>query len=74
MATCWICIGPRILANAGLLKGVKATCFESEAEAIGKLGAVFTGNDVERDGKVITGNGPHAAAEFGRTIASALLE
>ena len=28
-----ICIGPRILANAGLLQGKQATCFESEADA-----------------------------------------
>lgn len=69
-----ICIAPRILANAGLLKGIKATCFESETEALKKLGSDFTGADVERDGKIVTGNGPHAAAEFGRTIAEALAE
>jgi protease I len=69
-----ICIGPRILANAGLLKGLKATCFESEADAIKKLGANFTGADVERDGKIITGNGPLAATQFGETIAEALAE
>ena len=69
-----ICIGPMILANAGLLKGLKATCFESEADAVKKLGANFTGADVERDGKIITGNGPLAATQFGETIAEALAE
>ena len=69
-----ICIAPRILANAGLLEGKRATCFESEAEAIKKLGADFTGADVEQDGKIITGNGPHAATEFGEAIAVAILE
>jgi deglycase len=69
-----ICIAPRILANVGLLKGKRATCFESEAEALKKLGADFTGADVEQDGKIITGNGPHAATEFGETIAAAILE
>ena len=67
-----ICIAPRILANAGLLKGVKATCYESEAEAIKKLGADFHLADVIADGKIITGSGPGAAAEFGETIAQAL--
>ena len=69
-----ICIAPRILANAGSLEGRTATCFESEAENIKKLGANYTGADVEQDGKVITANGPHAAAEFGRTIAEAIRE
>lgn len=67
-----ICIAPRILANAGLLKGVKATCYQSEAEAIKKLGADFQVADVIADGKIITGNGPGAATEFGETIAQAL--
>jgi protease I len=67
-----ICIAPRILANAGLLKGVKATCYESETEAIKKLGADFQGAGVVRDGKIVTANGPHAATDFGKTIAQAL--
>lgn len=67
-----ICIAPRILANAGLLEGIKATCYESEAEAIKRLGADFQPNNVVRDGKFVTANGPHAAADFGKTIAQAL--
>jgi len=67
-----ICIGPRILANAGLLKSKTATCFESEADALDKLGANYTGKDVERDGRIITANGPHAAEEFGTAIAKAI--
>ncbi len=69
-----ICIAPRILANAGLLEGKVATCFESEAENIKKLGANYTGADVEQDGNIITANGPHAATEFGETIAEAIPE
>ena len=67
-----ICIAPRTLANAGLLKGVKATCFESERDALIQLGADFQDVPVARDGNIVTGSGPHAAAEFGRTIAQAL--
>ena len=69
-----ICIAPRTLANAGLLKGVKATCFESERDALIKLGADFQDVPVARDGKIVTASGPHAAAEFGRTIAQVLPE
>lgn len=67
-----ICIAPAILANAGLLNGLNATSYESERIRLQKAGADFTGSDVEQDGFIITGSGPKAAAEFGRTIAQAL--
>jgi len=67
-----ICIAPAILANAGLLKGKSATCYESEAETLKKGGATYTGKPVEVDGKIITGNGPGAAKEFGLALAKAL--
>lgn len=69
-----ICIGPRILANAGLLKSRTATCFESETDALKQLGADYTGNDVEVDGRIITANGPHAATDFGKAIAKTVLK
>ena len=69
-----ICIAPRILANAGLLKGVTVTCYESEAESLQKLGAKFQTTAVVADKKFITGSGPHAATEFGETIAKALTD
>jgi protease I len=69
-----ICIAPAVLANAGLLDGVKATSYESERVGLKKAGADFTGADVERDGLIITGSGPKAAKEFGQTIAQALQE
>ena len=67
-----ICIAPRILANAHLLEGITSTCYISEAENIKQLGANYTGNDVEQDGKTITANGPHAAYNFGKKIAKEL--
>ena len=68
-----ICIAPRILANAGLLNNKTATCYKSEGDAIKRLGARYTGNDVEQDGMIVTANGPHAAGEFGRTIANLIV-
>ena len=67
-----ICIAPSILANAGLLKGKKATAFSSQAENMHEKGAKYTGKDVTVDGKIITANGPDAAKQFGKAIATAL--
>jgi protease I len=68
-----ICIAPTTLANAGVLKGVKATCFFSERSNLEKAGAIYTGAPVEKAGLIITANGPKAAVQFGRTIASTLI-
>jgi protease I len=61
-----ICIAPIILANAGLLKGKKATC--NDSENLIKKGAHYTGKSVEQDGKIITGIGPESSKEFAETI------
>jgi protease I len=57
--------------NAGILNGKKATSFPSERDNINAVGT-YTGNAVEVDGKIITGNGPQAAKEFGKKIAESL--
>ena len=67
-----ICAGPSILANAGLLKGKKATCSPSQEENLKAHGAQVTGQPVEQDGFLITANGPMAAEAFGEKIAEAL--
>jgi SagB-type dehydrogenase family enzyme len=67
-----ICIAPTTLANAGVLNGVKATCFSSERSKLEKAGAIYTGAPVEKDGLIITADGPRSAAKFGKTIADAL--
>ena len=67
-----ICIAPVILANAGLLKGRTATVYPDGASVLTAQGANYTGNTVEVDGRIITGNGPDAAKEFGRRLAELL--
>lgn len=69
-----ICFSPRILAETGILKGKKATVFPSEdlIKALRQKGAEYTDKDVVKDGNIITGNGPDAASEFGKTIAKTL--
>lgn len=69
-----ICIAPITLARAGLLEGRRATVFSSEVENLKKSGAVYTGAAVERDGNLITADGPQSAEEFGRVLKEALAE
>jgi protease I len=70
--TAAICIAPSILANAGVLEGKKATCFESESENVNQKSAGYTGDPVTVDGKIVTGNGPAAAKRFGQEIVQLL--
>jgi protease I len=65
-----ICLGPWILADAGLLKGKTATA--SETDHIKSKGAIVSDEAVVQDGNIITGNGPTASQEFAETIVSAL--
>lgn len=67
-----ICIAPSILANAGLLKGRKATAYPSEAKNLSSKGAEFLKEKVVVDNKLVTASGPEAASDFGRKIAGLL--
>ena len=67
-----ICLGPMVPAGAGIMSGKNATVFESGRSYIIGKGANYTGAEVTRDGRIITGEGPHAAEEFARTVAGAL--
>ena len=67
-----ICMGPLILAKAGVLKGKKATVFPTLAEPLKQSGAKYSAKPVERDGRIITADGPDSAAAFGLEIVKAL--
>jgi len=67
-----ICIAPSVLANAGVLNGVRVTSFPSERVRLKRAGAIYTGAPVERDDPIITGSGPDAARLFGEAIADAI--
>lgn len=67
-----ICIAPSILARAGLLQGVRATAYPTQEQDLKDHGAVWTGEDVTVDGRIVTANGPHAAVAFGEAIARSL--
>jgi len=71
---CAICIAPSTLANAGVLKGTKATCFPSEKANLVAKGARVVEKGVVRDGNVITADGPDNAKLFAKLICEALAE
>ncbi|MFQ6099494.1 MAG: DJ-1/PfpI family protein, partial [Armatimonadota bacterium] len=72
--TAAICLAPSILARAGLLQGKRATVYASEAATLEAKGADYTGAAVERDGNILTGEGPHAAKQFSQRLVEALAE
>ncbi|MBN2313293.1 MAG: DJ-1/PfpI family protein [Sedimentisphaerales bacterium] len=61
-------VAPTILANAGVLAGIRATSFPSEQGVLIQANAIYTGNPVERDRFIITANSPAAAVPFARVI------
>ena len=68
-----ICVSPVILAKAGVLEGKKVTVWSSPLDKspikiLEDNGAIFENKPVVIDGKIITGNGPDAAEEFGEKI------
>ena len=72
-----ICISPIVLAKAGVLKGKKATVWsspmdKSPVKILEENGAIYQDDLVVVDGKIITGNGPAAAEQFGKAIVGIL--
>ncbi len=70
--TAAICLAPMTLANAGLLKGKRATIWKDAVTDFKTKGVLYTGKPVEKDGQLITGSGPAAAEEFGAALVEAL--
>lgn len=70
-----ICISPRILAKAGVLKNKKATGWDGDNELgaiLSSAGAEYIREPVVIDGNLITVDGPSAAEAFGKAVASKL--
>ena len=72
-----ICIGPAILARAGVLSGKKATVWsspldKSAVKILKEEGTIYEDNQVVEDGNIVTANGPQVARKFGETIAKLL--
>ncbi len=63
-----ICLAPRVLASAGVLKDKRATVYPSEGEVLKQSGALYTAQPVEQDEKIITADGPDSADAFGLAL------
>lgn len=68
-----ICVAPTTLVRAGVLRGKRATT-SLPGSVLEAEGAIYTGALVERDGLIITANGPAASQAFGEAISAALTE
>ncbi len=66
-----ICAAPSIIGKRGFLKGRKATCFPGFEKFL--EGAEYVSDKAIVDGKIITGKGAGAAAEFGFLMADILV-
>lgn len=72
-----ICISPRILAQAKVLRGRHATCWDVDGKTQALFDAhevIFLDKPVVDDEGVITANGPAAASDFGKAIVNRLKE
>lgn len=70
-----ICVSPRILAHAQVLRGKQATAWDGDGQTplvFKAESVVFVDQPVVVDGKVVTANGPQAAPAFGQAILTVL--
>ncbi len=69
-----ICLSGATLAIAGVLRGVQATCYVTDASRreMQKGGAILVEKPVVVSGKVVTADGPGAARDFGKALVAAL--
>lgn len=70
-----ICNGVITLAKASVLEGKRVTTLTYQpVSELEEAGAILTDAPVERDGLIITGNGPEASQQFGEALVAALEE
>ncbi|MEW5735005.1 MAG: DJ-1/PfpI family protein [Thermodesulfobacteriota bacterium] len=67
-----ICLAPVIVARAGVLSGKDCTVWPDANREMSEAGCNYKKKDVVVAGKVITANGPDAAADFARAVEKAL--
>ena len=67
-----ICAAPKVLANAKLLEGKRATSYPGILDKMNLPTTTCTGAAVEKDGKILTSRGPGTAMDFALAIIEAL--
>ena len=68
-----ICAAPKVLANAGLLAGRRATAFPGVLEQMEVPGIHLCPDAVVRDGNIITSRGPGTAMDFALELIEVLV-
>ena len=68
-----ICAAPKVLANAGILEGKRATSYPGVIDAMGLAATEVLAESVVVDGKVITSRGPGTAMDFALSLIEQLL-
>ena len=63
-----ICHGPQILISADLLKGRRATCYQSVADELKEAGALYEDREVVIDDNLVTSRQPPDLPAFMREI------
>lgn len=63
-----ICSAPIILARAGLLTNIPATCWSEDKNELIKLGINYNDRSVIAEKGVITSDGPRSAEQFAETV------
>lgn len=63
-----ICHGPQTLISAGLLKGRRATCYQSVAAEMKEAGALYEDSEVVVDGNLVTARQPSDIPAFCREM------
>jgi len=63
-----ICSAPIILARAGILTNIQATCWSDDKNELIKLGINYNNRSVIAEKGVITSDGPRSAEQFAETI------
>ena len=71
--TAAICAAPKVLLNAGLLDGHKATAYPGVIDGRMAAGSQLLAEAVVTDGKVVTSRGPGTAMDFALTLIERLL-
>ena len=70
---CSVCTGAFILAEAGILRGKRATSYHTEVEKLSKFGAIPIKERVVVEDNVITGAGVAASLDVGLKIVETIL-
>ena len=71
--TAAICAAPKVLLNAGLLDGRRATAYPGIIDGLMTENSQLLADAVVTDGKVVTSRGPGTAMEFALTLIERLL-